>query len=141
MTNKQRSGLLVARHATVSMNPDAPEEVNPAGVIVKQYAHAEDTGGVPLDELPHLLGVKQTTFLAEITDRETEFRYSATGNYTAQLYPHSVTREIIHVSDFIRVTCTRSYLVGGVPTTDSWTFSTNSDNWFTLTESEQGTRS
>ena len=138
MTNRQRSGLLVARNATVSMNPDAPEEVNPTGVIVKQFAHAEDTGGIPLDQLPALLGVKQQTFLAEITDREDEFRYSATGNYTANLYPHSVTREIIHISDFIRVTCTRNYLVTGTPTTDSWTFVTNSDNWFGLTVAEQG---
>ena len=138
MTNRQRSGLLVARHATVSMNPDAPEDVNPAGIIIKQYAHAEDTGGIPLDELPDLLGVKQQTFLAEITDREDEWRYSAVGRYTAQLYPHSVTRQIIHVSDFLRITCTRNYLVGGVPTSDSWTFRTNSDNWFELTESSQG---
>ena len=138
MTTRQRSGLLTARYATVAMNPDAPADVNPAGIIVKQYAHAEDTGGIPLDELQDLLGVKQQTFLAEITDRETEWRYSATGNYTAHLYPHSVTREIIHISDFIRVTCTRSYLVTGTPTSDSWTFRTNADNWFALTPAAQG---
>ena len=138
MTNRQRSGLLVPRFATVSMNPDAPVDVNPTGLTVKDYAHAENTAGIPLDELPDLIGVKQQTFLAEITDREDEFRYSATANYTAHLYPHSVTREIIHISDFIRVTCTRSYLVTGTPTTDSWTFRTNSDNWFSLTPSEQG---
>ena len=134
----QRSGLLRARYATVDMNPDAPADVNPAGVIVKQYAHAEDTGGIPLDELQDLLGIKQQTFLAEITDRNTEFRYMVSGNYTAHLYPHSVTRQIIHVSDFIRVTCTRNYLVGGVPTSDSWEFRTNSDNWFQLNTAAQG---
>ena len=138
MTNRQRSGLIVPRFATVSMNPDAPEDVNPTGLVVKEYAHAENTAGIPLDELPDLLGVKQTTFLAEITDRETEWRYDANGGYTAQLYPHSVTREIIHISDFIRVTCTRNYLVTGTPTTDTWTFRTNSDNWFALTEAGQG---
>ena len=138
MTNRQRTGLIVPRYATVSMNPDAPEEVNPTGVTVKEYAHVENTKGIPLDELPDLIGVKQQTFLAEITDREDEWRYDAQGGYTAHLYPHSVTTQIIHISDFIRVTCTRNYLVGGVPTADSWIFKTNSDNWFGLTAAEQG---
>ena len=137
-TFDQRSGLLRPRYATVSMNPDAPQEVNPAGVVVKQYAHAEDTGGIPLDELQDLLGVKQQTFLAEITGRNDEFRYQSNGIYTANLYPHSVTSQIVHVSDFIRVTCTRNYLVDGTPTTDTWEFRTNSDNWFQLTEAEDG---
>ena len=134
----QRSGLLSPRFENVSMDPNAPQDVNPTGITVKDYAHRENTDGIPLDELRDLLGVKQQTFLAETTDRETEWRYRANGGYTASLYEHSPTSQIIHVSDFLRVTCTRNYLVGGVPTTDTWVFRTNSDNWFSLTPAAAG---
>ena len=134
----QRSGLLTPRFENISMNPDAPQDVNPTGITVKDYAHRENTDGIPLDELRDLLGVKQQTFLAEVTGRNDEFRYRADGNYTATLYPHSPTSQIIHVSDFLRVTCTRNYLVTGTPTSDTWVFTTNSDNWFSLTPAEDG---
>ena len=134
----QRSGLLSPRFENVSMDPNAPQDVNPTGITVKDYAHRENQDGIPLDELRDLLGVKQQTFLAETTDRETEWRYRANGGYTASLYEHSPTSQIIHVSDFLRVTCTRNYLVGGVPTTDTWVFRTNSDNWFSLTAAAAG---